>query len=127
MRIDRFEDVVAWQTAQQLALAIREVVKSGAASRDFVVRDQIWRASVSTMTNIAEGFGRRSSADFARFLDIARASAREVQSLLHLARSLQYVDEVQFRELYNLANKTAAIISSLMTSVQKQSQSTRTR
>ena len=80
-------------------------------SRDFGLKDQICRAAVSSMSNIAEGFGRKSAKDFAHFLDVARGSALEVQSLLYVARDLKYIDEADFDRLYKLADETVSLIA----------------
>lgn len=80
--IKRFEDILAWQEARKLVKMIYLLIGDGAFSKDFGLRDQIQRASVSVMANIAEGFDCESNAEFARFLGIARRSAVEVQSLL---------------------------------------------
>jgi four helix bundle protein len=96
---------------------VHEFTLRGNAKRDYVYRDQIHRAAISVMTNVAEGFGRRSHGDFARFLDFARASAREVQSLLYLGRDFGYLEPEEFDILYNQAGKTASIITNLMRSL----------
>ena len=80
--ITRFEDINAWQEARKLVKMIYELTHTGKLAKDFGIRDQIQRAAVSSMTNIAEGFDCESKVEFARFLGIARRSAVEVQSLL---------------------------------------------
>ena len=80
--IRRFEDIHGWQEARKLTNDIYRISGAGQFSRDYGLRDQIRRAAVSTMTNIAEGFDCDSKLEFARFLGIARCSAVEVQSLL---------------------------------------------
>jgi four helix bundle protein len=77
------------------------------------LRDQIQRAAVSVMTNIAEGFDCESTAEFARFLGIARRSAVEVQSLLYTALDIDYIKEDLFESFYELAKKCKALISGL--------------
>ncbi len=79
--IKRFEDIVAWQEARKLVKRIYQITCKGEFRRDFGLRDQIQRASVSSMTNITEGFDCESNVEFARFLVIARRSVVEVQSL----------------------------------------------
>ena len=76
-RVERFEDLVAWQKARELAKLIYGISGEGAFARDFGLRDQIRRASVSVMSNIAEGFDRASRAEFHRFLVIAKGSCAE--------------------------------------------------
>ncbi len=85
---ERFEDLRIWQQARQLANAVYETLGD---LRDYGFRDQILRASVSTMNNIAEGFERRTSRDFGHFLDIAKGSCGEVRSMLYLAEDLNYM------------------------------------
>src|SRR5690242_17067643 len=100
--ITRFEEINAWRKTKDLVREIYLVCGTGRFSRDFGLKDQICRAAVSSMSNIAEGFGRRSTKDFAHFLDVARGSVLEVQSLLHVARDLNYINEIDFKRLYDL-------------------------
>jgi four helix bundle protein len=83
--IKRFEDILAWQEARKLMREIYGITREGTLAKDFGLRDQIQRAAVSVMTNIAEGFDCESHVEFARFLGISRRSAIEVQSLLYTA------------------------------------------
>lgn len=78
----RFEDIQAWQNARELTSQVYRLTKIGEFARDFGLRDQIRRATVSIMANVAEGFARRSDKDFANFINIARSSVAEVQSHL---------------------------------------------
>ena len=109
--IRRFEEIQAWQQARMLVREIYRLCAQGKISRDFGLRDQICRAAVSTMSNIAEGFGRKSNKEFARFLDIARGSAAEVQSLLYVALDVGYIHQHVFDQLYTTADKTTALIA----------------
>src|SRR5262245_39022837 len=106
--IKRFEDIVAWQEARRLTKNVYNTTSRGEFARDYGLRDQIQRASVSTMSNIAEGFDCDSKTEFARFLGIARRSAVEVQSLLYVA--LDYLNDETFEEHYEQARKTKALI-----------------
>jgi len=108
--ITRFEDIVAWQEARKLTREIYSLTKEGDFARDFGLRDQIQRASVSSMTNIAEGFDCESKPEFARFLGFARRSAVEVQSLLYVAMDVGYITEKTFASEYEQARKTKALI-----------------
>ena len=110
--IQRFEDIQAWQKARVLVREIYQLSAQGRFSRDFGLRDQICRAAVSSMSNIAEGFIRNSNKDFAHFLDIARASAAEVQALLYVALDVGYMDTTEFERLYSLGDKTILLIGS---------------
>ena len=105
MRIDRFEDIEAWQEARQLSRRIFEATLSGSFARDFALRDQVNRASGSVMDNIAEGFNGGSNAEFARFLGYAQRSCGEVQSQLYRALDRRHIDQPLFEEFYATAEK----------------------
>ena len=90
--IQRFEDIRGWQEARKLTQDMYRISSAGQFSRDYGLRDQIRRAAVSAMTNVAEGFGCDSKLEFARFLGIARRSAVEVQSLLYVALDVGYIN-----------------------------------
>jgi four helix bundle protein len=96
----RFEDIHAWKKAREVTKEVYQVTKNNEFSRDFGLRDQVRRASVSIMANIAEGFGRKSNKDFAHFLVQSHGSAAEVQSHLYVALDLGYIEETQFSGLY---------------------------
>ena len=117
--ISRFEDIQAWQEARQLVKMIYKLTNFGALAKDFGLRDQIQRASVSAMTNIAEGCDCESKLEFARFLGIARRSAVEVQSLLYTAFDIEYITETQLKEHYEQARKTKALIGGFKRSLKK--------
>lgn len=109
----RFEDIKAWQKALELTIGVYRMTSEGLISKDFGLRDQIRRAAVSTMANIAEGHGRRTNSEFANFLNLARGSAAEVQSHLHIAKALHYCNEGDFREMYGLADEVSKMTLSL--------------
>ena len=88
-----FEELIVWKEARNLANEVYAFCEEGPLSRDFGLRDQIRRAVVSVMSNIAEGFERETTAEFIRFLYIAKGSAGEVRSQLYLARDRQYIEE----------------------------------
>lgn len=94
--IERFEDIEAWQKARNLTRQIYAVSNDGAFSRDFGLRDQIRRAAVSIMSNIAEGFERGSNKEFIQFLFIAKGSAGEARSQLYVALDLGYIGKEAF-------------------------------
>jgi four helix bundle protein len=110
----RFEDIEAWQKARSLAKAIYAISRRGGLGKDFALRDQIRRARVSVMSNIAEGFERSSDREFARFLTIAKGSAGEVKSQLYVAYDQGYLDENGFNELVKEVDETARKIGSLI-------------
>lgn len=107
------EDIKAWQKARELVREVYKTCRTGEIKRDFGLRDQLCRAAVSSMSNIAEGFARKSDREFARFLDIAKGSVTEVQSLLYVALDVNYLIRVEFEQLHSLASETAAMISGL--------------
>lgn len=113
-KIERFEDVQAWQKARELNKAIYEITKTSHFSKDFSLRDQIRKASVSIMANIAEGFGRRSKKEFSNFLNMAHGSAAEVQCHLYVALDLQYITKGDFETLYIKAEEVSRMIQGFM-------------
>jgi len=108
--IKKFEEIIAWQEARKLVAGIYKLTNAGALAKDYGLRDQLQRAAVSAMTNIAEGFDCESKIEFARFLGIARRSAVEVQSLLYAALDVGYLDGETFKTQYQQAGKTKALI-----------------
>ncbi len=109
----RFEDILAWQKSRQATRQIYEITNKGLFARDFGLRDQIRRSSISVMANIAEGFGRRSNNEFSNFLNIAHGSAAETQSHLYIALDLDYLSKSDFDELYKLYDENSRMIMSL--------------
>jgi len=115
--IKKFEDILAWQEARKMVQDVYRRSREGTFARDFGLRDQIQRASVSVMANIAEGFDCESHMEFARFLGYARRSAVEVQSLLYIAQDVGYIDQDTFKRMYSQADKTKALIGGLKKSL----------
>jgi four helix bundle protein len=107
--IQRFEDIQAWQEARKLVKMVYSLTSKESFSTDFGMRDQIRRASVSVMANIAEGFDCDSKVEFARFLGIARRSAVEVQSILYAALDTGYINDNEFNLHYEQARKAKAL------------------
>jgi len=116
-KVEKFEDLVAWQKAHALAINIYRLTSKGPFSRDFGLKDQIQRACVSVMSNIAEGFERYSRAEFRQFLSIARGSIGEVRSQLHIARSLNYISEQEFSNAYSICRDVGNLIGGLRKSL----------
>jgi four helix bundle protein len=117
--ITKFEDLHAWQEARKLVKTVYKITSDGAFAKDYGLRDQIQRASVSVMTNIAEGFDCESTAEFARFLGIARRSAVEVQSLLYAALDVEHIQQDIFESFYEQAKKCKALIGGLKQGILK--------
>ena len=112
-RIQRFEDLEAWKIAREVTREIYRVSKSGTFARDFGLRDQICRSSVSTMSNIAEGFERDGDKEFVNFLSIAKGSAGETRSLLYVALDQEYISENEFNLISAKAIENSRVISGL--------------
>lgn len=117
--VTRFEDLIAWQEARKLMQLAYKITSEGSFAKDFEMRDQFRSAALSSMTNIAEGFDNESSAEFARFLGMARRSAVEVQSLCYAALDVKHITQDVFQVCYDQARKTKAIIGGLKQSVLK--------
>jgi len=118
-RIDRFEDLIAWQKARVLTREIYQLTSEPAFSRDFGLKDQIRRAAISIMSNIAEGFERNRPNEFHQFLSVAKASCAELRSQLYIALDACYLDEPRFNQLFALAIEVGKIIGGLRASVEK--------
>jgi four helix bundle protein len=112
--IARFEDIEGWKKARELTRDIYRVTSAGEFARDFGLCNQIRRASVSIMSNIAEGFERDGNKEFGSFLSIAKGSAGEVRSQLYVALDQKYISEDEFEQIYSKADENARIIGGLM-------------
>lgn len=110
----KFEEIQAWQKARKATKRVYEITSDGKFAKDFGLRDQIRRASVSVMANIAEDQGRFSNKEFANFLNIAHGSIAETQSHLYVAVDLEYLNQNDFTELYDLLDEVAKMTMSLM-------------
>lgn len=109
----KFEEIQAWQKAREVTKLVYSISNNEKFTKDFSLRDQIKRASVSIMANIAEGHGRRTSTEFANFLNIARGSAIEVQSHLYVALDLKYINQAEFDEIYGMLEEVSRMTISL--------------
>ena len=113
-KVSQFEDLRIWQEARELVKLIYHSLGADSSGlKDWGFRNQIQTAVVSIMNNIAEGFERGSDKDFARFLDIAKASCGEVRSMLYLAEDLKYIDSMESNELRDKAVSISKGISAL--------------
>lgn len=113
----RFEDLIAWQKARALTRKVYEVSDTTELRRDYGLRDQMRRAAVSVMSNIAEGLERGSQAELHRFLMIAKGSCAELRSQLYVALDVGYLDEQRHAELHTLAEETARVLGGLRLAV----------
>ena len=117
--VQYFEDLVCWQVARELTDEIYTLTKEQSIRKDYGFADQIRRAAVSVMNNIAEGFERDTNKDFIKFLFIARASAGEVRSMLYVALDQKYLDKKSFQHLYRLCCRSSSLCWGLITSLGK--------
>ena len=104
-KIQKFEDILAWQKARELTKEVYGHARNGLIARDYGLRDQIQRASVSIMGNVAEGFERGGDKEFNQFLSISKGSCGEVKSHIYVALDQQYVSTTQFNRLYDPADE----------------------
>jgi four helix bundle protein len=116
-RIERFEDFIAWQKARKLASAVYRVTVTGSFAKDFGLKDQIRRAVVSIMSNIAEGFERGRPSEFHQFLSVAKASCAEVRSQLYVALDAGHLKRDAFGALLEQAEEVGRLIGGLRASV----------
>lgn len=110
--IKRFEDIIAWKKARILVREIYKITLRDRFSKDFALKEQIRRAAISIMLNIAEGFARRTDKEFAQFLVQAHGSTAEVQSALYIALDQGYFTQECFTELYKLSEEISRAINS---------------
>ena len=110
----KFEDIEAWRKARELTREVYSKSKHGRLSLDFGLRDQMRRAAVSVMSNIAEGFERGGTKEFLHSLAIAKGSLGELESQFYVAFDQAYIDEVEFASLKRQANSTKLLIGGLM-------------
>ena len=111
MKIEKFEDIISWQKSKILVLATYKLFEK---HNDFGFKNQIERAAVSVMNNIAEGFERKSNNEFKYFLFVAKGSAAEVRSMLYIAKDLKKITNDEFHKLYKLTIEIAKLISGLI-------------
>jgi four helix bundle protein len=114
-----FEDIEAWQTARELTKKIYRLTSQSEFARDFGLKDQIRRASVSVMSNIAEGFERSGTGEFSHFLAMAKGSAGEVRCQLYVALDQDYLTKETFQPLYGEALRISRMIAGLMEYLRK--------
>ncbi|HKG12617.1 MAG TPA: four helix bundle protein [Pyrinomonadaceae bacterium] len=118
-KVERFEDLIAWQKARALTRDIYNFTAQGRFSKDFGLKDQMRRAAVSIMSNIAEGFERGKPSEFHQFLSIAKASCAELRSQLYIALDAEYIDEDLFNQLMLRATEVGRIIGGLRSAVER--------
>jgi four helix bundle protein len=112
--IERFEDIEAWQKARELAKNIYDVTAGGKFSRDFGLRDQMRRAAVSILSNIAEGFERGGDKEFVQFIAVAKGSSAEARAQLYVALDQAYINQETFERLSDSTVQISRMLSGLM-------------
>jgi four helix bundle protein len=119
-KVERFEDLIAWQKARELTKLVYSASGSGGFAQDWGLKNQIRLASVSIMSNVAEGFDRAGRAEFHQFLVIAKGSCAEVRAQLYVALDAEYVSKKQFDKIYAVAEETGRIVNGLRAAVERQ-------
>ncbi len=110
-KIEKFEDIIAWQKALELSDLVYAHTNNSFFSKDYGLKDQIRRASVSVISNIAEGFERESNNQFVYFLTIAKASAGELRAQLYVAKNQKYISDEEFKIILNKVLEVSKTIS----------------
>jgi len=110
-KTEKFEDLIVWQKAELLTI---NIYKNFRSLKDYSFRDQIQRAAVSIMNNIAEGYERRGNKEYSRFLFIAKGSCGEVRSMLHLSLKLNYISEQEYFSLKDQAIEISKMLYGLI-------------
>ena len=114
MKITRFEDIEAWKEARDIVNSVYRVCRADGFKKDYSLTDQVKRAAISIMANIAEGFSRKGNKEFIQFLFIAKSSAAELQSHLYVALDEHYINKDTFNELYQNADKIQRQLSNFI-------------
>jgi four helix bundle protein len=122
MKIERFEDIRAWQQARELSNLVYDLTQQDRFAKDFRLRDQIQGAAGSIMHNIAEGFDDGSDLEFIKFLKYSRRSASEVQSEIYLALDRKYITAEDFQRVYDMATTTKKSINAFIAYLRKSKQ-----
>lgn len=125
-KIERFEDIVAWQKARLLTKAIYRATRRGDFARDFGLSNQIQRASVSIMSNLAEGFERTGAKERLQFVNVAKSSCAEVRSQLYVALDNDYISQEEFNKLFAQAEEVARITGKLRSALIKKCEGQKT-
>ena len=112
--IEKFEDIEAWQAARARTNLVYTISSTGAFGRDFSLRDQIRRAAISIVSNIAEGYERDGDKEFIQFLSVAKGSCGEIRAQLYLALDQKYIGDEQFAKISGKAAEISRMISGLI-------------
>lgn len=118
-RIEKFEDIEAWKMAREVTKLIYEVSSNEKFCRDFALVNQIRRASISILSNVAEDFERSGNKEFLQFLAVAKGSCGEVRAQFYVAFDQKYIDESKFREIADKLSETSRLIAGFMKYLQQ--------
>lgn len=118
-KIEKFEDLIVWQKSRELTKLIYRITSDGKFSRDFALRDQIRRSSISIASNIAEGFGRNGNKEFIQYLSLANGSLCEMRTQAYIAKDLEYITNSDLLEIKELSNEIGRLITGLVSYLQK--------
>lgn len=118
-RVENFEDLNVYKQARDLTNKIYEITRQGLFTKDYGLRDQLRRASVSVMSNIAEGFERGTNAEFIQFLFIAKGSCGEVRAQLSIAFDQKYIDKNIYETLVDQCRRISGMLNNLITYLKK--------
>ena len=121
MKISRFEDLIAWQKSRVLFKEIEWMTSRQPLSRNYPLRDQMVRSSLSVMSNIAEGFDRGGNKEFIQYLYVSKGSCSELRSQLYAANDAGYLDQSEYEAVFSLAEETSRIIQGLISALKKSS------
>ena len=119
MKIERFEDIEAWQLARELTQKVYRLTKKPDFAKDYGLKRQVQEAAGSSMHNIAEGFDSETNAEFIRFLRYAKRSCTEVQSELYVALDEEYISSNEFKDVYEQTRRTRAAIRGFINYLKK--------
>ena len=119
MKIERFEDIEAWQLARELTRKVYRLTKKPGFTKDYGLKRQIQDAAGSSMHNIAEGFDSETNAEFIRFLRYAKRSCTEVQSELYVALDEGYISPNEFKDVYEQTRRTRAAVRGFINYLKK--------
>ena len=114
MKVNAFEDLQVWKDSRILVKSIYRLTSEGIFNKDFGLKEQIQRASMSIMNNIAEGFERNNNKEYIKFLGYSKGSAGEVRSMLYVATDLGYISKDSFNALYQLSINIIAQLSNFI-------------
>ncbi len=115
----KFEEIAVWQKSRELAKRIYTISNQASFSRDFGLRDQIRRAGISVVSNIAEGFDRSGTGEFVQFLSMAKGSTGEIKAQLYIALDLGYINKDVFQDVFSLVAETGRMLGGFINYLRK--------